>query len=155
MRKAKLLGWLSLVAASSAVSPAALAAPCAGTNINSTQTWSPSEIVKGVQLSILKFSSVIVSDDPSAPYHLASGECVGSLVLSADGKPTSGSGYCVRKDKDGDTVNEEWILSSLGKGTSKVAGGTGKFANASWSYSWQHRPLHGPLAAVRWSGDCR
>ena len=155
MNKTKTLAWLSLLGASCAVSPAGLAAPCAGTNINSTQTWSPSEIVKGVQLSISKFASVIVSDDPNAPFHLISGECVGSLVLGADGKATSGSGYCVRKDKDGDTVNEEWTVTSPGKGTSKVPGGTGKFANASWTYSWQLRPLHGPLAAVRWSGDCR
>jgi hypothetical protein len=155
MNKAKTLGWSALVAASCAVSPAGLAAPCAGTNINSTQTWSTSEIVKGVQLVFLKFASVIVSDDPKAPFHLASGECVGSLALGPDGKATAGSGYCARKDKDGDTVHEEWILSSPGKGTSKVAGGTGKFAKASWSYTWEHRPLHGPLAVVRWSGDCR
>ena len=155
MNKANTLGTLALVVASCVVSPAALAAPCSGTNINSTQTWTPSEVVKGVQVSILKFASVIVSDDPNAPFHLASGECVGSLLLGADGKTTAGSGYCARKDKHGDTVHEEWTVTSPGKGTSKVAGGTGKFANASWTYSWQHRPLHGPLAAVRWSGDCR
>jgi len=155
MHKAKTLGWLSLIAASFAFSPAGVAAPCAGTNINSTLTWSPTEVVKGVQVSVAKIASVIVSDDPSAPYHLVSGECVGSFVLGADGRATSASGFCVRKDKDGDTVNEEWAVSSPGKGTSKVSGGTGKFANASWTYSWQLRPLHGPLAAVRWSGDCR
>jgi len=155
MNKTKTLAWLSLLGASCAVSPAGLAAPCAGTNINSTQTWSTSEIVKGVQLAIVKLASVIVSDDPSAPFHLASGECVGSLLLGADGKATAGSGYCARKDKDGDTVHEEWTLSSPGKGTSKVVGGTGKFANARWSFDWQQRPLHLPLAAVRWSGDCR
>ena len=128
MNKTKAIAWLPLLAAC-AVSPAGLAAPCSGTNINSTQTWSPSEIVKGVQVSIVKGSSM----EP----------CL------HDG------GYCVRKDKDGDTVNEEWTITSPGKGTSKVPGGTGKFANASWTYSWQLRPLHGPLAAVRWSGDCR
>lgn len=154
MNRTTAIAWLPLLAAC-AFSPAGLAAPCAGTNINSTQIWSPSEIVKGAQVSIVKIASVIVSDDPNAAFHLASGECVGSLVLGADGKATSGSGYCVRKDKDGDTLNEEWMLSSPGKGSSKVVGGTGKFANASWTFSWQHRPLHGPLAAVRWSGDCR
>jgi hypothetical protein len=155
MNRTKTLAWLSLLAASCAVSPAGLAAPCAGTNINSTQTWSPSEVVKGVSVSTLKMASVIVSDDANAPFHLAAGECVGSFLLGADGKPTSGSGYCARKDKDGDILREEWTVISPGKGTSKVAGGTGKFANASWTYSWQHRPLHGPLAAVRWTGDCR
>lgn len=155
MNKTKTLAWLSLLAASCAVSPAALAAPCAGTNINSTSTWSPTEIVKGVQVSIVKLSSVIVSDDPSAPFHLASGECVGSLFLGPEGKVTSGSGYCARKDKDGDTLHEEWVTSGGGKGSSKVVGGTGKFANAKWTFDWQQRPLHGPLAAVRWTGDCR
>jgi hypothetical protein len=156
MKKTKTLACLSLLAASCASSPAAFTAPCAGTNINSTLTWSPSEIVKGARgLSNLRIASVIVSDDPNAPFHLASGECVGSFFLGAEGGPESGSGYCVRKDKDGDTVYEEWTLVSAGKGTSKVAGGTGKFANASWTYNWRATRLHGPLAAVRWTGDCR
>jgi hypothetical protein len=155
MNKAKTLGSSLLVAASCAVPAASLASPCAGTNINYTVTWSPSEIGKGGKLSILRFTSVIVSDSPGTPYHLASGECVGSFLFGPDGKILSEAGYCARQDKDGDVLNEEWVGNGSGKGTSKVVGGTGKFAKASWTFSWQHTRLHGPSAAVRWSGDCR
>jgi hypothetical protein len=136
------------------VSPAVgLAAKCAGTNINNTVTWGPSEIVKGNTLSILRFTSVIVSDDPAAPFHLVSGECVGSFLTSADGK-TSASGFCARKDKDGDVLNEEWVVSGKGVGSLKLLGGTGKFAKAAGAAQWQHSPLYGTTAAVRWTGDC-
>ena len=148
-------GWLALVVASCAVPAAGLAAPCAGTNINHTVTWSPTEIGKGGKLSILRFTSVIVSDDAGAPFHLASGECVGSFLFGPDGKIMSESGYCARQDKDGDVLNEEWFGGGGGKGTSKVVGGTGKFANSRWSFNWQHTALRAPTAAVRWSGDCR
>jgi hypothetical protein len=154
MNKTKAIAWLPLLAAC-AVSPVALAAPCAGTNINHTVTWSPSEIGKGGKLSILRFTSVIVSDDPGAPFHLASGECVGSFLFGPDGKIMLEGGYCARQDKDGDVLNEEWAGTGGGKGTSKVVGGTGKFANSRWSFNWQHTPLRAPTAAVRWSGDCR
>jgi len=155
MNKAITLGHLALLAAACAFSPEGVAAPCGGTNINNTLTFTPTEIVKGVQVSIYRFTSVILSEDPSASFHLASGECVGSLLTGLDGKQISLSGSCARKDKDGDVIYEEWVGTAPGKGTAKVIGGTGKFANASWSYNWQRTPLHGPTAAVRWSGDCR
>jgi len=148
-------GWLAILLASCAFPTWSLAAPCAGTNINHTVTWSPGEIGKGGKLSLLRFTSVVVSDNPGAPYHLVSGECVGSLLYGPDGKIMSESGYCARQDKDGDVLNEEWIGNGSGKGTSKVVGGTGKFANARWAFDWQYTPLRAPTAAVRWSGDCR
>lgn len=130
-----------------------LAAKCAGTNINNTVTWGPSEVIKGNTLSILRFTSVVVSDDASAPFHLASGECVGSFLTSPDGK-TSASGFCARKDKDGDVLNEEWVVTGKNVGALKMLGGTGKFAKAAGTAQWAHSQLYGTTAAVRWSGEC-
>lgn len=144
-------GLLAIFCAAPAV---ALGAKCAGTNINNTVTWGPTEIIKGTTLSILRITSVIVSDDSSAPFHLASGECVGSFLKSPDGK-TSVSGFCARKDKDGDVLNEEWVSSGGGVGTSKLVGGTGKFAKSTGTMQWQHTPLQGTAAVVRWTGDCQ
>jgi hypothetical protein len=107
-----------------------------------------------MKLSILRFTSVIVSDDPSAPFHLVSGECVGSFLISPDGK-TSSSGYCSRKDKDGDVLNEEWAASGGGVGTSKLVGGTGKFAKAAGAAQFRHTPAYGTTAVVRWTGECQ
>lgn len=150
------LGALSLVFAACTLPAAVHAAPCGGTNINNGTSWNASDVVKGLGGVVhFKFTSVILSSDPGAPFHLASGECAGSALLGADGAITATSGYCARKDKDGDLIFEEWVRTAPGKGSSKVSSGTGKYAKAKWSYEWQHRPLHAPTAAVTWSGDCR
>lgn len=145
---------LATLSAAFTLPAAGLAAPCAGTNINNTLTWSPSEVVKGVKISIIKIASVIVSDDPAAAFHLASGECVGAVLFHGDGT-RSANGFCTRKDKDGDLLKEKWEVSGRGDGASTLIGGTGKFAKTTGSWKWQVTPLHGPTAAVRWSGDCR
>lgn len=151
---AKTLPCLALLSAACALPAAGLAAPCAGTNINHTLTWSPSEVVKGIKISIVKLTSVIVSDDPAAAFHLASGECVGAVLFHGDGT-RSANGFCTRKDKDGDLLKEKWEVSGRGDGASTLLGGTGKFAKTSGSWKWQVTPLYGPTAAVRWTGDCR
>ena len=102
--------WIlvSLVAALCTVPAVSSAEKCAGTNINNLISWESTEIAKGTTLATLRITSVIVSDDSSAPYHLASGECVGRYLIAADGK-TLANGSCARKDKDGDVLYEEWI----------------------------------------------
>jgi hypothetical protein len=136
--------------------PVALAGKCAGTNINNTVEWQQSEISKGTTLATLRITSVTVSDDQGANYHLVSGECVGTFLTAPDGK-TQGSGSCARRDKDGDVLNEEWVTTggSGAKGTWKNVGGTGKFANAASSGQWEFNPLQGKMSAVRWMGNCQ
>lgn len=148
-----LLAMLVLV---SAVPTATLAAKCSGTNINNVVSWEPTEISKGTTLATLRASSVTVSDDPSTPYHLVSGECIGSFLTTPEGK-TTGSGSCSRRDKDGDVLNEEWVATdgAGAKGTSKLVGGTGKFARAAGSLQWEFTPLQGKSSAVRWTGNCQ
>jgi hypothetical protein len=138
------------------LSGAAIAGKCSGTNINNVISWEPSEIVKGTTLALWRAASVSVSDDPSMPAHLISGECIGSFFTSAEGK-TSANGSCIRRDKEGDALYEEWIATdgAGGKGTWKHVGGTGKFAKAAGNGQWEFSPLHGKTAAVRWSGTCQ
>lgn len=132
------------------------AAKCAGTNINNLLSWEPIEIAKGTTLAILRATSVTVSDEPGAPFHLVSGECVGSFLTTPDGK-TEGSGSCARRDKDGDVLTEEWVTAdgSGAKGTWKNVGGTGKFSNVRNTGEWEFSPLHGKMSAVRWMGNCQ
>lgn len=134
----------------------AVAAKCSGTNINNVVSWEPTEISKGTTLATLRATSVTVGDDPAAPYHLVSGECIGSFVTTAEGK-TTGSGSCARRDKDGDVLNEDWVVTdgTGGKGTGKFVGGTGKFAKTSGSLQWEFTPLAGKTSAVKWSGNCQ
>jgi hypothetical protein len=145
-----------LVVVCCAVSGVSFAAKCAGTNINNTVSWEPTEIAKGTTLATFRTTSVTVNDDRGAINHLVSGECVGSFLTTPDGK-TEGSGSCARRDKDGDVLNEEWVTveGSGGKGTWKNVGGTGKFANVRNTGQWEFSPLQGKMGAVRWTGNCQ
>ena len=93
---------------------------------------------------------------PEHTLHLVSGECIGSFLTTPEGK-TTGSGSCSRRDKDGDVLNEEWVATdgAGAKGTSKLVGGTGKFARAAGSLQWEFTPLQGKSSAVRWTGNCQ
>ena len=148
--------YLSLVAVWYAVPAVSFAGKCAGTNINNTVSWDQTEIAKGTTLATWRATSVTVSDDPSAPYHLVSGECIGTFLMTPDGK-TRASGSCARRDKDGDVLNEEWVSTdgTGGKGTWKNVGGTGKFATAASTAQWEFNQLQGKMVAVRWVGNCQ
>jgi hypothetical protein len=155
MDKTKKFVCLGLLAAWCIAPCASFAAKCAGTNINNLVSWEPTEINKGTTLATLRVTSVTVNDDPNAPNHLASGECIGSFLTKPDGK-TDARVFCARRDKDGDVLNEEAM--SVGgdgsKGTWKNVGGTGKFKNATGNAQWEVIPLQGKMAAVRWAGNC-
>ena len=155
MNTTKKLIYVGLLASLCAAPGVSVAAKCAGTNINNLVSWEPTEINKGTTLATLRITSVTVNDDPNAPNHLVSGECIGSLLTKPDGK-TDGRFFCARKDKDGDVLNEEAM--SVGgdgsKGTWKNVGGTGKFKNATGNAVWEVTQLQGKMSAVRWSGNC-
>lgn len=151
----KVVCWL-LVAGWCAVPAVGFAGKCAGNNVNTMLSWEPSEIGKGTTLTTFRHTSVIVSDDQSAPFHLAAGECIGALLTTHDGK-MHGSGSCARKDKDGDVLNEDWTLpaGSAFKGTSWNSGGTGKYATAAGTFTWEVVMSEGKMATVRWVGNCQ
>ena len=156
MNTTKKFVCLGLLAALCAVPAVSFAGKCSGTNINNLVSWDSSEIAKGTTLATMRITSVTVSDDPSAAYHLVSGECIGQFLTTPDGKTTA-SGSCARRDKDGDVLNEEWVATdgAGNKGTWKLAGGTGKFANAKGAAQWEFSQLQGKMAAVRWVGNCQ
>ena len=153
MRATMKFAQLSLLCLWCAAPVASYASPCGGININHTVTWEPTEISKGSSLASWRGSSVTVSNDPKGPLHLISGECKGTLHVSSDGA-TRGMGSCARRDKDGDVLFEDW--ESVGsKGTSKLAGGTGKFSKATGTLQYESIPLQGRTVAVPWTGECR
>ena len=156
MNTTKKFVCLGLLTALCAVPAVSFAGKCSGTNINNLVSWDSSEIAKGTTLATMRITSVTVSDDPSAAYHLVSGECIGQFLTTPDGKTTA-SGSCARRDKDGDVLNEEWVATdgAGNKGTWKLAGGTGKFANAKGAAQWEFSQLQGKMAAVRWVGNCQ
>jgi hypothetical protein len=148
--------WLALLATCCALPAVGSAARCAGTNINNLVSWEPTEIAKGTTLVTMRITSVTVADDPAAPYHQVSGECVGTFLTNPDGK-SQANGFCARRDKDGDVLYEEWIATdgAGAKGTAKNVGGTGKFARAASTMQWEFTALQGKMGAVRWVGNCQ
>src|SRR3954464_5478233 len=106
MKNMQKLIWIGLAGALSIGPAVSFAGKCAGTNINNLVSWEPTEINKGTTLATLRITSVTVNDDPSAPSHLVSGECIGSFLIKPDGK-TDVRVFCARRDKDGDVLNEE------------------------------------------------
>jgi hypothetical protein len=156
MNAIRKLGYLGLMVAWCADPATSFGAPCAGTNINTTLSWEQTEIGEGTTLATWRATSVIVSDDPNAWYHLVAGECVGTFLTTPDGN-TRGSGICARKDKDGDVLNEEWVqpVGAVDKGTWKNVGGTGKFSNAVGTANWAGIMSQDSINAVRWEGDCQ
>jgi hypothetical protein len=141
--------YLIVLAVGCGVPGVSFAGKCAGNNINNLVSWEPTEISKGTTLATLRITSVTVSDDPSAAYHLVSGECVGSFLTTPDGK-TQGSGSCARRDKEGDVLNEEWVSTDGGQGTEERRSATSRSPpRVSGNHSAQ-----GKMAAVRWVGNC-
>jgi hypothetical protein len=63
--------------------------------------------------------------------------CAGSLCL--EGEKAARSGYCVKGDKDGNQYWKVFEDVARGKGTSKIVGGTGKFAGMTGDtdYNWE------------------
>lgn len=137
------------------VSGAGYAAKCSGYNVNNVLLIENNELADGTTLTTIRLSSVHVSEDVSSPLHLAAGECAGALTTTPDGK-TQGQGYCMRKDRDGDVYNEQWNLApGAEKGSWKLVGGSGKYADISGSGWWQVTMSEGKMAAVRWVGACQ
>ena len=151
--KAVLMSFLLITSIAPSLS---LGAKCSGTNINNLVSWEATEIAKGTTLATMRATSVTVSDDSNAPFHLVAGECIGTFLTTPDGK-TQASGSCARKDKDGDVLNEEWVATdgAGAKGTWKNVGGTGKYAGAANTAQWEFSPLQGKMSAVRWTGNCK
>jgi hypothetical protein len=147
---------LGMLAAACASPGIGLAAKCSGYNVNHMISWEPIELSKGETLTTFKHSSIFVSDDPNSTYHLAAGECGGTLITAADGT-IQGGGNCSRKDKDGDIYHEQWTFPAGKefKGTWKLVGGTGKYSNATGAGSWEVVMSQGKMAAVKWLGTCR
>ena len=145
--------WLGILCAGPGT---AAAGKCVGRTSTTVVSWDQTEIAKGTKLATWRGTSVTVADDANAPYQLVSGECIGSFLTNPDGK-TRTSGFCSRRDKDGDVLYEDWISTdgAGAKGNWKNVGGTGKFARAANTAQWESSGLQGKMSAVRWVGDCQ
>jgi hypothetical protein len=128
---------------------------CSGYDVLVSQSAETTDLGKGQTLTVVRNHSMIVTDDPKARDNLSVGECNGTFLSLPNGQ-SKGSGFCERRDKDGDTYSLEWAIApGAEKGTWKGLTGTGKFAresaNSGW---WQNAAADGKVFATKWGGTC-
>jgi hypothetical protein len=114
-----------------------------GTNYKSRPTDPKiTELPDGRQIVRVASDGFVVTERPANfPVPVYKHHCVGTLVRSADGRTTTGWGYCDSFDADGDVHWHYW--SGSGEpgsmhGTYSIIGGTGKFKGAKGSGTWKN-----------------
>jgi hypothetical protein len=154
MRTTKLLQGTCLIGASLFVCSAALGADnCTGYDTSVNISAETLDLGNGHTLTAFRGASMLTSED--SIYQLTTGECSGSALNTPDGKVRV-SGHCARRDKDGDTHSIEFSeAAGADKGTWKSTGGTGKFANKSYSGWYQNVRTDGKMTIFKWGGSCK
>lgn len=153
MAKQSVLLALSLSALGALAAATASAADnCTGYDVLVTTYAETKDLGGGMMQSTFSSDSVITSDN--SIYHLTTGQCTGTSLSTPDGK-VSVSGFCARRDKDGDTQSIEWSLApGADKGMWKSNGGTGKFAGKKHAGWFQNVRADGKMAVSKWGGTC-
>lgn len=95
-----------------------------------TVTYAPAEVdnqslADGSMIQRSHIMGIVLADDPSNSIHLASQDCFGTTLISADGS-AHGHGYCDAVDADGDRW---WIWWNNTPESNRwgFIGGTGKY----------------------------
>lgn len=128
---------------------------CVGNDVLVNLYANTLEVSKGHSMTTSVDYSVLTTDDVKNIYHNATGQCSGTFLATPDGK-VAGSGFCIRKDKDGDTQSISFDLKpGADKGGWKSVGGTGKFAGKTDSGWFQAAVNDGKMSVARWGGTCK
>jgi hypothetical protein len=153
MKRAKLLQCACAVGAGLLIYNLAAAADnCTGYDALVTLSDETLVLGEGHSLTVFQAESMMVSDN--SIYHLTMGECSGTTLATPDGKVRH-SGYCLRRDKDGDTQSIEWSQGpGAERGMWKATGGTGKFAGKTDSGWFQELRADGKMILTKWGGTC-
>ncbi len=132
----------------------AQAAPCGGYDALVSQSSETLDLGGGNTMNVGRNHSMQVNDGATGPTHLSIGECNGTFMNYANGK-SEGRGFCLRKDKDGDTYWLRWAIEQgATRGTFETVGGTGKFATIKNKGWWEFAAGGGKFFATKWGGDC-
>jgi hypothetical protein len=128
----------------------AVAGEASGHNLVVASQPMVTEMAGGVTYASLTSRQVCGTDDPDHPLNRASGECAGACVTGADGD-TACMGSCTWVDHDGDVAFFTWT--GADEGTWTLAGGTGKYSEASGEGTWKADAVYaGGITGNSWSG---
>ncbi|MEX0959823.1 MAG: hypothetical protein WDZ63_11105 [Burkholderiales bacterium] len=153
MRIEKLMRNGVLVGAGLFVCSTVFADNCTGYDILVTTSAETRDLGNGMSLTTFQAESILIGD--GSIYHLATGQCSGTALVTPDGKVQS-NGHCARRDKDGHAQSIEWSQSpGAEKGMWKSTGGSGKYAGKTDSGWFQNVRTDGVMAVTKWGGNCR
>ena len=126
---------------------------CTGYDALVSKGAETTDLGHGVKQTSVKSHAILMSSDYPM-FNLLTGECTGTVLQTEEGK-TQSAGYCVRRDKDGDTLSLSWhVAPGADKGEWKSTGGTGKFAGKESSGWFQNVLADGKMSVTKWGGDC-
>jgi hypothetical protein len=127
---------------------------CTGYDVLFTESAETTDLGQGTKQLTVRQHSVLLSND--SIYNLVAGECSGIVLQTQDGK-TQASGYCARRDKEGQTQSISWHQApGADRGEWKSTGGTGKFAgkqDSGWFQPVTTLP-EGKISVTKWGGNC-
>jgi hypothetical protein len=147
-------GFLAALGVLAAAAPA-IGAECAGYDVLVTQSAETLDVGNGHTTTVIRWWSILTTDDPKSPYNLATGECQGAILTTPDGKAQA-SGYCARRNKDKDTQSIQWTIApGADKGEWRATGGTGAFAGRDDKGWFQNVNSDGKMSVSRWAGKCK
>lgn len=97
----------------------------------------------GTTIVVFNTKQHAISNKSSDPFNNALGDCMGRLIVSAEGNVLSGSGMCFLLDYEGDGLNQAWTFEEAGTSTCpdmcgswRIVDGFGKFEGATGSGTW-------------------
>lgn len=146
---------VAVAAAAVVLTPAAHARECNGYNTHVLISAEVNDMGNGHTLMTFRNHDILVTDDPSDIFNMLMGECSGTMLSTPDGRSSS-AGYCIRKDKDGNSASIDWAWApGADKGTWHTTGGTGKYADLEASGWWTPVATDGGKQGInRWVGNC-
>jgi len=155
MKASTFVCWAVSTVAGVACHQSAIAADnCRGWDINVTLSSETFELGKDHTLTVFRQTSALTSETTPL-YDQLIGECTGSM-LTMPGGATRVVGYCLRRDKDGDTASIEWGLEpGAARGYWKSTAGTGKFANRTDKGWGEMVRSDGKIEMYKWGGTCK
>lgn len=118
------------------------------------------EMPDGSSMVLSHYNQISFANDGEHPIDNVSLDCIGKLMVAADGSMTAGNGSCFGVDKDGHGTSFWWRMTEARTADcSDICGewgyfaGDGKFEGIEGSGTWQRNTLFPDGSSGTWQGS--